>query len=219
MNPNGPPAVPVPNAGESMNPNGPPAVPVPNAGDSMNPNGPPAVPVPNAGDSMNPNGPPAAPQFTDRQTQHPTDQSKLSKIQTDGSTTPPGMQTNFELKTTSKWKADDTWSQWSRDKCNSALGYAKDKIKQAHDIAKTYASGISDTLKNTTNQKVRSKSPPTLTGPPTDDKTPPASGMPNASAVIARRRLQNRPKSHVVVLERLLEEIRESERNCKLRRR
>merc|ERR1711964_841039 len=139
----------------------------------------------------------------------------LTGAQADGHAPPAGIQTNFMLRTTSRW------SEWSQD-----------KTKKAYAIAKTCASKICDTVKNaakavnnTTKQvcdKIRGKSQTKLPEIPTDDQMTPScetqcvDGKSSAAAAaLKRRRLQNRPKSHVVVLERLLEEIRESERNCK----
>merc|ERR1711964_935539 len=120
-----------------------------------------------------------------------------------GQPTPAGMKTEYKLTTTSTW-------------CNSAL----ETVKEAYGIAKACASGAWETLKETT---VKDTPQTKFTAADFGDKdTDSAADVPknnSAAAVIARRRLQNRPKSHVVVLERLLEEIRESERNCKLRRR
>merc|ERR1711964_609328 len=149
-----------------------------------------------------------------------TSPTKLPEIPTDDQTTPScetqcvggipnaaGVLAHRRLQTSSEW--------------------SKDKTKQAYDIAKKYAPGAWKAAKNTTCtkqvcDKVRGTSQTKLPEIPTDDQMTPScetqcvDGKSSAAAAaLKRRRLQNRPKSHVVVLERLLEEIRESERNCK----
>merc|ERR1711964_564944 len=109
------------------------------------------------------------------------------------------------------------------NKCNSAWEATKNGATKARDNVQTrdYA-GAWENVKNTTKKtygyvkdktnqalnKVRGKSPTTSAGTQADGQPTAASRMSSAAAdVLKRRRLQNRPKSHVVVLERLLEEI------------
>merc|ERR1711964_397209 len=103
-----------------------------------------------------------------------------------------------------------TWYQTVYDNCViKPWSYLEDKARGTFiETAVNYTMGTSHKETDETQAKETNDTPAkeTVLG---------VGGTSTASAVLARRRLQNRPKSHVVVLERLSEEIRESKRNCK----